>query len=174
MLYQLAQVGCACLPGAGVGSGRAGATRPLLAAVCGTAPRSAKPACRSPSLCFSNITQEGFRPAKYFSIDRVFRNEAIDRTHLAEFHQIEGGLVRACPPACVPLLGSPASHVLCTRGWWMGAYGVHARASCTCMHRLVHVCLSACAPPVHATGVVCDYGLTLSDLIGTLQQFFDR
>ena len=31
-----------------------------------------------------------FRPAKYFSIDRVFRNEAIDRTHLAEFHQIEG------------------------------------------------------------------------------------
>ncbi|KAI8007944.1 Phenylalanine--tRNA ligase alpha subunit, cytoplasmic [Camellia lanceoleosa] len=28
--------------------------------------------------------------AKYFSIDRVFRNEAVDRTHLAEFHQIEG------------------------------------------------------------------------------------
>ncbi|KAL4857734.1 Phenylalanine--tRNA ligase alpha subunit [Chlorella vulgaris] len=58
------------------------------------------------------LAQEGFHPAKYFSIDRVFRNEAIDRTHLAEFHQIEG--------------------------------------------------------------VVCDYGLTLSDLIGTLQQFFDR
>jgi phenylalanyl-tRNA synthetase alpha chain len=36
------------------------------------------------------LLQEGFRPAKYFSIDRVFRNEAIDRTHLAEFHQIEG------------------------------------------------------------------------------------
>ena len=36
------------------------------------------------------LAQEGFRPAKYFSIDRVFRNEAIDRTHLAEFHQIEG------------------------------------------------------------------------------------
>lgn len=33
---------------------------------------------------------KGFRPAKYFSIDRVFRNEAIDRTHLAEFHQVEG------------------------------------------------------------------------------------
>lgn len=58
------------------------------------------------------LAQDGFRPAKYFSIDRVFRNEAIDRTHLAEFHQIEG--------------------------------------------------------------VVCDYGLTLSDLIGVLQQFFDR
>jgi len=31
-----------------------------------------------------------FRPVKYFSIDRVFRNEALDATHLAEFHQIEG------------------------------------------------------------------------------------
>ncbi|KAL6747927.1 tRNA synthetases class II core domain (F)-domain-containing protein [Haematococcus lacustris] len=36
------------------------------------------------------LAQGGFRPAKYFSIDRVFRNEAIDRTHLAEFHQVEG------------------------------------------------------------------------------------
>lgn len=31
-----------------------------------------------------------FSPAKYFSIDKVFRNEAVDATHLAEFHQIEG------------------------------------------------------------------------------------
>ncbi|USP76234.1 Phenylalanine--tRNA ligase alpha subunit [Curvularia clavata] len=30
------------------------------------------------------------RPARYFSIDRVFRNETVDATHLAEFHQIEG------------------------------------------------------------------------------------
>lgn len=58
------------------------------------------------------LAQDGFKPAKYFSIDRVFRNEAVDRTHLAEFHQVEG--------------------------------------------------------------VVCDYGLTLGDLIGTLQEFFDR
>ncbi|CAL5329090.1 unnamed protein product [Camellia sinensis] len=36
------------------------------------------------------LAQEGFAPKKYFSIDRVFRNEAVDRTHLAEFHQIEG------------------------------------------------------------------------------------
>ncbi len=36
------------------------------------------------------LAQAGFRPAKYFSIDRVFRNEAVDRTHLAEFHQVEG------------------------------------------------------------------------------------
>jgi phenylalanyl-tRNA synthetase alpha chain len=30
------------------------------------------------------------RPARYFSIDRVFRNENVDATHLAEFHQVEG------------------------------------------------------------------------------------
>ncbi len=42
------------------------------------------------------LAQQGFKPSKYFSIDRVFRNEAIDRTHLAEFHQIEGlGLLHA-------------------------------------------------------------------------------
>jgi len=32
----------------------------------------------------------GFQPRKYFSIDRVFRNEHLDATHLAEFHQVEG------------------------------------------------------------------------------------
>ena len=31
-----------------------------------------------------------FKPVKLFSIDRVFRNETLDATHLAEFHQIEG------------------------------------------------------------------------------------
>jgi phenylalanyl-tRNA synthetase alpha chain len=34
--------------------------------------------------------QEEFTPVKWFSIDRVFRNESLDATHLAEFHQIEG------------------------------------------------------------------------------------
>ncbi|NXC34444.1 SYFA ligase, partial [Campylorhamphus procurvoides] len=33
---------------------------------------------------------EKFTPVKYFSIDRVFRNESLDATHLAEFHQVEG------------------------------------------------------------------------------------
>ena len=33
---------------------------------------------------------DGFSPAKLFSIDRVFRNETMDATHLAEFHQVEG------------------------------------------------------------------------------------
>jgi phenylalanyl-tRNA synthetase alpha chain len=32
----------------------------------------------------------GFKPCKMFSIDRVFRNESLDATHLAEFHQVEG------------------------------------------------------------------------------------
>jgi len=31
-----------------------------------------------------------FKPMKYFSIDKVFRNETTDSTHLAEFYQIEG------------------------------------------------------------------------------------
>jgi len=29
-------------------------------------------------------------PCKYFTVDRIFRNETIDQTHLFEFHQIEG------------------------------------------------------------------------------------
>jgi len=57
--------------------------------------------------------EEGeFKPKKYFSIDRVFRNEALDKTHLAEFHQVEG--------------------------------------------------------------LVCDVGVTLGDLIGMIQQFFQK
>lgn len=31
-----------------------------------------------------------WEPLKLFSIDKVFRNETLDATHLAEFHQIEG------------------------------------------------------------------------------------
>jgi phenylalanyl-tRNA synthetase alpha chain len=39
--------------------------------------------------CLHRLAEDP-RPARYFSIDRVFRNEAIDMTHLAEFHQVEG------------------------------------------------------------------------------------
>lgn len=39
----------------------------------------------------SQQTAEPFNYSrKYFSIDRVFRNETLDHTHLAEFHQVEG------------------------------------------------------------------------------------
>ncbi|KAL7751354.1 Phenylalanyl-tRNA synthetase, beta subunit, cytoplasmic [Sorochytrium milnesiophthora] len=45
----------------------------------------------SSNMLYKLAHQEGgFKPAKYFSIDRVFRNETVDATHLAEFHQIEG------------------------------------------------------------------------------------
>ncbi|NXO46516.1 SYFA ligase, partial [Locustella ochotensis] len=46
------------------------------------------PPAPPPSPCGS--PQEKFTPVKYFSIDRVFRNESLDATHLAEFHQVEG------------------------------------------------------------------------------------
>lgn len=40
------------------------------------------------------IKQTGkFTPKKLFSIDRVFRNETLDATHLAEFHQVEGLII---------------------------------------------------------------------------------
>lgn len=38
----------------------------------------------------SGNTGDCFTAKKYFSIDRVFRNEAMDATHLCEFHQVEG------------------------------------------------------------------------------------
>lgn len=32
-------------------------------------------------------------PNKFFSVDKVFRNDSIDQTHLLEFHQIEGWVI---------------------------------------------------------------------------------
>lgn len=40
--------------------------------------------------CLYSAAQGEFRPMKLFSIDKVFRNESVDATHLAEFHQVEG------------------------------------------------------------------------------------
>lgn len=37
--------------------------------------------------------KRNFKPGRYFSIDRVFRNEEMDKTHLCEFHQVEGFVV---------------------------------------------------------------------------------
>lgn len=39
------------------------------------------------------ISQNEFKPMKLFSVDRVFRNESVDATHLAEFHQVEGLII---------------------------------------------------------------------------------
>lgn len=41
----------------------------------------------------SELSKVPFRPRKFFSIDRVFRNETLDNTHLAEFHQVEGFVI---------------------------------------------------------------------------------
>ncbi len=40
-----------------------------------------------------DIAKKKKKPGKYFVIDRVYRNEATDFSHLAEFHQIEGIVV---------------------------------------------------------------------------------
>eukprot|EP00520_Triparma_pacifica_P006870 CAMPEP_0118651658 /NCGR_PEP_ID=MMETSP0785-20121206/10901_1 /TAXON_ID=91992 /ORGANISM="Bolidomonas pacifica, Strain CCMP 1866" /LENGTH=450 /DNA_ID=CAMNT_0006544121 /DNA_START=212 /DNA_END=1564 /DNA_ORIENTATION=+ len=45
----------------------------------------------SSQMLYKLANQEGgFKPKRYFSIDRVFRNESMDATHLCEFHQVEG------------------------------------------------------------------------------------
>lgn len=44
------------------------------------------------SACMLHKLAQNPGPIRLFSIDRVFRNEAVDATHLAEFHQVEGVL----------------------------------------------------------------------------------
>jgi len=44
----------------------------------------------SAKMLYKLAQQDEFKPVRYFSIDRVFRNESLDATHLAEFHQVEG------------------------------------------------------------------------------------
>ncbi|KAI3648095.1 hypothetical protein MP228_005949 [Amoeboaphelidium protococcarum] len=44
----------------------------------------------SSRMLYQLFQQPQFTPKKYFSIDKVFRNETLDATHLAEFHQVEG------------------------------------------------------------------------------------
>lgn len=44
----------------------------------------------SARMLYKAAQQKEFKPLKLFSIDRVFRNETLDATHLAEFQQVEG------------------------------------------------------------------------------------
>lgn len=44
----------------------------------------------SARMLYKHAQKKPFEPVKMFSIDRVFRNETLDATHLAEFHQVEG------------------------------------------------------------------------------------
>ena len=48
------------------------------------------------------ISENPNKPCRVFGIGRVFRNESIDRTHLPEFHQIEGIIME--PGANLPML----------------------------------------------------------------------
>ena len=38
----------------------------------------------------ASLRDDGFHPAKLFSINHIFHNKTMDATHLAEFHQVEG------------------------------------------------------------------------------------
>ena len=90
-----------------------------------------------------------FKPQKYFSIDRVFRNEALDATHLAEFHQARDAppLRRAARPrdaaaaACLPARSEP---------------------------------LLPCLPSSQVEGFIIDRNLSLSNLMGTISEFYRR
>ncbi|XP_044262100.1 phenylalanine--tRNA ligase alpha subunit [Tribolium madens] len=44
----------------------------------------------SARMLYKLAQEENFKPTKLFSIDKVFRNETLDATHLAEFNQVEG------------------------------------------------------------------------------------
>ena len=48
------------------------------------------------------LAEHPTEPCRVFGIGRVFRNESIDRTHLPEFHQIEGIIME--PDANLPML----------------------------------------------------------------------
>ncbi|KAJ0077578.1 hypothetical protein Patl1_36405 [Pistacia atlantica] len=61
------------------------------------------------------LAEKPFAPKRYFSIDRVFRNEAVDRTHLAEFHQIEG-----VDKLFYAMLDLGLASLICDRGLTLG------------------------------------------------------
>lgn len=94
--------------------------------------------------------QKSFVPKRYFSIDRVFRNEAVDRTHLAEFHQIEGVylsmLIISFTENCKSNLDLEQT-MLFFPGYLTSSL---------------------------ISGLICDRGLSLGDLLGVLEDFFSR
>uniref|UniRef100_A0A2N9HQY2 phenylalanine--tRNA ligase n=1 Tax=Fagus sylvatica TaxID=28930 RepID=A0A2N9HQY2_FAGSY len=102
------------------------------------------------------LAQKPFTPKRYFSIDRVFRNEAVDRTHLAEFHQIEG---------------SDPVQTLVSIFWsdWVSL------CLLPCKDASIQVNSAGSQPGLSCTAsLICDRGLTLGDLIGVLHDFFSR
>jgi len=49
--------------------------------------------CHTTQTSFRYLAKGMEPPYKFFSVDRVFRNETLDATHLNEFHQVEGFVV---------------------------------------------------------------------------------
>ena len=49
--------------------------------------------CHTTQTSFRYLNKKLKPPYKFFSVDRVFRNETRDSTHLPEFHQVEGFVV---------------------------------------------------------------------------------
>ncbi len=49
--------------------------------------------CHTTQTSFRYLSKKLKPPYKFFSVDRVFRNEASDATHLSGFHQVEGFVV---------------------------------------------------------------------------------
>ncbi|RYG50495.1 hypothetical protein EON66_11780, partial [archaeon] len=115
----------------------------------------------APSLPLRAVQQPGgFKPVKYFSIDRVFRNESLDATHLAEFHQVRCcTTLRARARARCAVCGQSAA------GYW------RPRLSGTATRAAFFPTCPAC---VQVEGVVADYDLSLGDLIGVIAEFFRR
>jgi len=130
------------------------------------------------------LAADGFAPARLFSIDRVFRNEAIDRTHLAEFNQIEG----ARPPTRRAAAGRAARTPAEKTAELCGGCGppVHyAPLVCVAPGVMLHARTGVCRASARRArraprggrvraGLMCDEGLTLGNLIWTLRTFFQR
>lgn len=49
--------------------------------------------CHTTQTSFRYLAKKLKPPYKFFSVDRVFRNESVDYKHLPEFHQVEGFVV---------------------------------------------------------------------------------
>ncbi|KAM7530209.1 hypothetical protein LguiB_033619 [Lonicera macranthoides] len=123
-----------------------------------------------------SLAQKPFAAKKYYSVDRVFRNEAVDRTHLAEFHQIEGNFVPFERKINIHLNRFNNVHAV------QPLEGLNALLSVNCpkrpgtpMYRQMKIMKSGYPySAVAVLGLICDRGLTLGDLQGVLYDFFSR
>jgi hypothetical protein len=78
--------------------------------------------------------RDKFEPKKYFSIDRVFRNETLDATHLAEFHQARAAGGDVLYGLRGPALGSvPRQCAMCAFSFWFFTLSSASTAYAECM-----------------------------------------